>query len=107
MSLIHDVDDSDGLFTRVAERQRARVTIYVDDRPVRARAGDTVLVALMLSGARLRHSEFGDGPRAGLCMMAACQDCWVTAQDGTRLRACSTYVEDGMRLICGGGGWSL
>jgi predicted molibdopterin-dependent oxidoreductase YjgC len=31
-------------------------------------------------------------------MMGACQDCWMQREDGTRLRACSTYIEAGMRL---------
>ena len=31
-------------------------------------------------------------------MMGACQDCWVQHENGERVRACSTYIEPGMRL---------
>jgi predicted molibdopterin-dependent oxidoreductase YjgC len=47
----------------------------------------------------VRDSEFGDGPRAGFCLMGACQDCWVWTPEGQRLRACSTTVEPGMRVL--------
>jgi len=38
-------------------------------------------------------------PRAGFCLMGACQDCWVHLSSGQRVRACSTLAEDGMALI--------
>jgi NADH dehydrogenase/NADH:ubiquinone oxidoreductase subunit G len=31
--------------------------------------------------------------------MGACQDCWVALEDGTRLRACTSFVGDGMRIV--------
>jgi len=57
-----------------------------------------LLTALLLAGGHLRQSEFADGPRAGFCLMGACQDCWVTLADGRRFRACTTLAEDGMAL---------
>ncbi len=48
---------------------------------------------------RVRDSEFGDGPRAGFCLMGACQDCWVWTPAGERLRACSTPAEAGMDVL--------
>ena len=88
-----------GLFHRLAEKDRPRVQLVVDGAAVSALAGDTLLVALLAHGARLRESEFGDGARAGFCLMGACQDCWVWTEGGQRLRACSTPAEDGMRLL--------
>lgn len=85
------------LFLRVAERARAEIALTIDGEPATALAGDTLLTALLTNGARLRDSEFGDGPRAGFCLMAACQDCWVMV-DETRARACSTYVTAGMAV---------
>lgn len=85
-------------FVRLAEQGRAAVAITVDGRPVQALQGDTLMVALLTTGRRLRDSEFGDGPRAGFCLMGACQDCWVWSEDGRRLRACSTPVADGLRV---------
>jgi len=86
-------------FRRVAENARPRIRFVVDGRPCEALAGDTVLTALMTHGRRLRSSEWGDGPRAGFCLMGACQDCWVALEDGTRLRACTAFVTEGLRVV--------
>jgi hypothetical protein len=43
-------------------------------------------------------------PRAGFCMMGACQDCWIATEQGERLRACSTFIAPGMALVTGGSG---
>jgi len=86
-------------FHRLAERDRPAIRIVIDGRPCEALAGDTVLTALLTNGRRLRASEFGDGPRAGFCLMGACQDCWVALEDGTRLRACTSFAGDGMRIV--------
>jgi predicted molibdopterin-dependent oxidoreductase YjgC len=92
-------DRSSGLFRRVAEQTRAAIGLRVDGVPVQALEGDTLLVALLTHGARLRESEFGDGARAGFCLMGACQDCFVWTAEGTRLRACATPVADGMDIL--------
>ncbi len=91
-------DMADALFHRLAERHRPVIRFAINGRACEALAGDTLLTALMTNGKRLRMSEFGDGPRAGFCLMGACQDCWVTLADGRRLRACTTLAEDGMAL---------
>ncbi|HWX50793.1 MAG TPA: (2Fe-2S)-binding protein [Roseomonas sp.] len=88
-----------GLFHRLAEAGRRTVRISVDGSEVEALEGDTLLVALLTAGAALRRSEFGDGPRAGFCLMGACQDCWVWTETGERLRACSTPVAPAMRIV--------
>lgn len=86
-------------FVRLAEHDRAMVEIRIDGAPAQALAGDTLLVALMTRGRRVRDSEFGDGPRAGFCLMGACQDCWVWTESGERLRACSTPVQAGLAVL--------
>jgi NADH dehydrogenase/NADH:ubiquinone oxidoreductase subunit G len=93
-------------FRRLAETGRPTLRLEVDGVPVTALAGDTVMVAMLAAGARLRTSEFGDGPRAGFCLMGACQDCWVWTADGERLRACSTPAAEGMRIVTEGSAWS-
>lgn len=87
-----------GRFVRVAETDRRAMTIVVDGKPVQAFEGDTLLVAMLSAMGHLRTSEFGDGRRAGFCLMGACQDCWVWSAKGDRLRACSTSVVDGMAI---------
>jgi predicted molibdopterin-dependent oxidoreductase YjgC len=86
-------------FVRLAETNRARVRIVIDGQPVEALAGDTLMVAMLNNVRSLRESEFGDGRRAGFCLMGACQDCWVWTAQGTRLRACTTVVGEGMSIV--------
>lgn len=86
-------------FVRLAETDRQPVSFTIDGQPAVALEGDTVLVAMLGAVRSVRSSEFDDGRRAGFCLMGACQDCWVQTADGTRLRACSTAVEDGMELV--------
>jgi hypothetical protein len=90
---------------RLVETDRPPVRLEIDSVPVTALAGDTLLVAILTHAGALRDSEFGDGPRAGFCLMAACQDCWVWTAEGDRLRACSTEVVEGMRIITKGSPW--
>jgi predicted molibdopterin-dependent oxidoreductase YjgC len=86
-------------FVRLAETSRASVAFMIDGRPAQALEGDTLLVALLSQTDHVRVSEFGDGNRAGFCLMGACQDCWVWTEDGERLRACSTMVRAGLRIV--------
>ena len=58
-----------------------------------------VLTAILTQAERLRLSEFSASPRAGFCQMGACQDCWVVLESGERLRACSTALAAGMRIL--------
>jgi predicted molibdopterin-dependent oxidoreductase YjgC len=83
---------------RLAESGRATVRFLLDGRPCKALAGDTVLTALLMQGAQLRRSEFSGAPRAGFCLMGACQDCWVVVEGRGRVRACATMAEDGMEI---------
>lgn len=86
-------------FVRLAETGRPSIALRIDGRPATALAGDTLLVALLSNGRRVRDSEFGDGARAGFCLMGACQDCWVWSEQGERLRACSTPAQAGMAIL--------
>ena len=89
------------LLKRVAETGRTPVGFVLNGQALTALAGDTVLTAVLTHRAQLRHSEFSGEPRAGFCMMGACQDCWITTESGQRLRACATFIEEGMRLVTG------
>jgi len=86
-------------FVRLAETVRPRVRIVIDGHTVEALRGDTLMVAVLSHARALRESEFGDGKRAGFCLMGACQDCWVWTADGERLRACTTVVAEGMHIV--------
>lgn len=75
------------------------VRILVDGVEVTAYAGDSVLVVVLGQRNALRKHEFSVEPRAGFCLMGACQDCWVWLADHTRVRACTTAVADGMSIL--------
>jgi predicted molibdopterin-dependent oxidoreductase YjgC len=86
-------------FVRIAEQDRPAVEIEIDGVRCAALEGDTLMVAVLTNAAALRESEFGDGSRAGFCLMGACQDCWMWTAKGERLRACTTVVAPGMSLL--------
>src|SRR5437879_1352421 len=75
------------------------VHIFVDGAEVTAYAGESVLVAVLAARDALRRHEFSDEARAGFCLMGACQDCWIWLADRQRVRACTTVVTDGMRVL--------
>lgn len=94
--------------TRLAETSRSPLTFYLDGKPVQALAGDTLLTAILTHQRHVRISEFSGTPRAGFCLIGACQDCWVRCESTSatggeaqlsRLRACSTPVQEGMRIL--------
>ncbi len=87
-----------GRFVRLNETSRSQISFSVDGEAATALSGDSLLVAMMLQFPRLRTSEFDGGARSGFCLMGACQDCWVWTESGERLRACTTVVDDGMRI---------
>ena len=86
-------------FVRLTEAHRKQVGLTVDGVAITALTGDTVLSAILLHTRRVRDTEFSGEPRAGFCLMGACQDCWVQLEGGTRIRACSTFVKEGMHVL--------
>lgn len=87
------------LLRRLVRAAHPAIPFTLDGEPSEGRAGDTVLTAILTQAERLRLSEFAASPRAGFCQMGACQDCWVVLESGERLRACSTALSPGMRIL--------
>ena len=83
---------------RLPVSKSATTHFTVDGQEVSARTDETVLTALRMALGYVRIFEFCDEPRAGFCMMGACQDCWLWRSNGERVRACTTLVEEGMQL---------
>ncbi|MEB0041897.1 MULTISPECIES: (2Fe-2S)-binding protein [unclassified Pseudomonas] len=83
------------LFKRLVEKDRPTLAFTLDGQPATGLQGDTLLTAVLTCGEFVRGSDFSAEPRAGFCMMGACQDCWVRLDDGRRVRACSTLLEAG------------
>ncbi|MCE9660426.1 MAG: (2Fe-2S)-binding protein [Burkholderiales bacterium] len=80
---------------------RDEIAFALDGRACTGLEGDTVLAAILVQGERLRESDFSSAPRAGFCLMGACQDCWVQLESGERLRACTTMLVPGMQVVTG------
>jgi predicted molibdopterin-dependent oxidoreductase YjgC len=95
----HTATDAAPQFVRLTEVHRKQVTLTLDGVAITALTGDTVLSAILLHTRRVRDTEFSGEPRAGFCLMGACQDCWVQLEEGTRIRACSTFVKEGLRVM--------
>lgn len=84
---------------RLVDQARPEIRFKFEGHDCTARAGDTLLTAILAGeGGFLRQSEFGDGPRAGFCLMGACQDCRVVVEGQGRVRACTTLCVPGMRV---------
>lgn len=88
-----------GLFARLVDQDRPSCRFYVNGEPCSGRKGDTVMTALLTLNAYLRLTEFTQSPRAGFCLMGACQDCIVMQENGDRFRACATLLQEDMRLV--------
>lgn len=80
----------------------AEVTFTFAGQAVRARAGESVAMALWAAGVTtLRRSSKDGSPRGVLCNMGICYECLLRI-DGVPLRACMTAVRDGMVVEPGG-----
>ncbi|QTD45694.1 (2Fe-2S)-binding protein [Ottowia testudinis] len=88
-----------GLLRRVPGPARAQLRMHIDGVPCWALAGDTLATAVLTQRARLNVNAPGAEPRAGFCLMGACQDCWVWLADGRRVQACMTAAEEGMQVL--------
>ncbi|WP_306152173.1 (2Fe-2S)-binding protein [Roseovarius sp. MMSF_3281] len=94
----HSVTPEEGRVQRLAETDRPTLAFTFEGRAMAGLEGDTVLTAVLAAATHLRNAEFGPERRAGFCLMGACQDCWLWQENGPRLRACSTLLQEGMRL---------
>jgi aerobic-type carbon monoxide dehydrogenase small subunit (CoxS/CutS family) len=81
------------LLKRLTEQDRPILPFTLDGKAASGLLGDTLLTAVLTQAEHLRGSDFSAQPRAGFCLMGACQDCWVKLGDGRRVRACSTLLE--------------
>ncbi|MBX5445388.1 (2Fe-2S)-binding protein [Sphaerobacter sp.] len=84
------------------------VTIYVDDRPIPARAGEPIAAALLAAGIRVCRTMPNRGrPRGPFCGVGRCTDCLMTVDGEPSVRTCVTPVRDGQRIVTqrGLGSW--
>jgi predicted molibdopterin-dependent oxidoreductase YjgC len=70
--------------------------------PVRARAGESIAMALWAAGRReLRRSSRDGAPRGVFCNMGICYECLVRIE-GAPGRACMVAVAEGLVVEPGG-----
>lgn len=81
------------------EPTRRRVTFMVEGRPIEARDGDSLALALMDAGIdRMRTTPVSGAPRAPLCLMGVCFECLVEVDGQPNVQACMLEVREGMNV---------
>jgi predicted molibdopterin-dependent oxidoreductase YjgC len=75
------------------------LTIWLDDRLIPARTGDSIAVALLAAGiTTTRSTPVSGAPRGPYCMMGACFECLAEVDGRANVQTCMIPVRDGMRL---------
>jgi predicted molibdopterin-dependent oxidoreductase YjgC len=75
------------------------LTFTYDGHVVRARAGDSIAVALLAAGIQVtRGTPVSGAPRGPYCMMGACFECLAVVDGQASAQTCMTEVRDGMRV---------
>jgi len=75
------------------------VKLFLDDRPITARSGETVAACLLRAGVEhFRTTPISGSPRLPYCMIGHCFDCLVEVEGVGNRQACLTVVQDGMRV---------
>src|SRR5690349_8029838 len=90
------------MFKRLSEQRGdagETVSLKVDGKPIRARAGDTVAGAMLAAGVDyFRTTPVTESPRAPYCLMGVCFDCLVTIDGVGSRQACLVPVHEGMAV---------
>lgn len=75
------------------------ITIFFDDQPIAARAGETVAACLLRAGAtHFRTTPVSGSPRLPYCMIGHCFDCIIEIDGVGSRQSCLLQVRDGMRV---------
>lgn len=75
------------------------ITVYLDDRPIPARPGETVAACLLRAGvSAFRTTPVSGAARLAFCMIGHCFDCLVEIDGIGSRQACLVQVGDGMTL---------
>jgi predicted molibdopterin-dependent oxidoreductase YjgC len=82
-----------------AREETQAVTVTLDGRPVRARAGDTVAAVALLAGLGHTRTDAATGERrAPYCMMGTCHECLMVIDGEPSRQACLVTVREGMAI---------
>jgi predicted molibdopterin-dependent oxidoreductase YjgC len=87
------------MFQRLPDASGDTISLSIDDRPIRAQAGDSVAAALFAAGIdHCRTTPVSGARRAPYCMMGVCFECLVTIDGVGNRQACLIRVQEGMRV---------
>jgi predicted molibdopterin-dependent oxidoreductase YjgC len=82
-----------------ADADAEAVTITLDDREIRAMAGESVAAALLAAGVNeFRGASVSGAPSAPYCMIGNCFECLVEIDGWPDRQACLVAVSEGMRV---------
>lgn len=85
------------MFTPIGPSEAA-ITVFLDDRPIPARAGETVAACLLRAGVPyFRTTPVSGSVRLPYCMIGHCFDCLMEI-DGASRQACLSQVRHGMKI---------
>ena len=88
----------------VSSRKGDAFTVRVDGTEVTAYDGDSVAAVLVRDGrVSWRRTRFGDRPRGLFCGIGACQDCLVTVDGVSGVRACLAPAAPDAEITTSGG----
>ena len=86
------------MFTPVGSPE-ATITIFLDNRPIPARVGETIAACLLRAGIpHFRTTPVSGSPRLPFCMIGHCFDCLIEIEGVGSRQACLSQVADGMQL---------
>jgi D-hydroxyproline dehydrogenase subunit gamma len=88
------------MFKRLSDVERGRpIVIYINGERVDAYLGETLASAILTAGFDgMRTTILSGSPRGYYCGIGICCECIVELEDGSRVKACQTQVENGMKV---------
>jgi len=83
-------------------QRRFPFLIQVDGEFVQAFSGETLATVILSAGKKaISKSSKTKSPRSYYCGIGICNDCLVTLENGTRVRACQTLAVPFMKVKTG------
>jgi predicted molibdopterin-dependent oxidoreductase YjgC len=77
----------------------ATITIFLDDKPIPARLGETIAACLLRAGIPyFRTTPVSGSPRLPFCMIGHCFECLIEIEGVGSRQACILPVRPGMRI---------
>jgi predicted molibdopterin-dependent oxidoreductase YjgC len=86
------------MFTSIGSTE-ATITVFLDDKPIQAREGETIAACLLRAGVPyFRTTPVSGAARLPYCMIGHCFDCLIEIDGIGSRQACLLQVRHGMRL---------